>query len=107
MRLPGCSDLLRLFRRYVALGAGRIGIDREPDNALARTFILQLLHVAAAVMLLHERTFRIQPFQHAILTLVLRTRVRRAFRVGERTIWRSAAYRRRVERDKCCSERRT
>src|SRR6266480_4865348 len=97
MRLPGCSDLLRLFRRYVALGAGRIGIDREPDNALAPIFILQLLHVAAAVMLLHERTFRIKPFKHDILTLVLRKRVRIAFRVGDRKIRRSASYLARVE----------
>src|SRR5438034_11804889 len=93
MRLPGCSDLLCLFRRYVALGAGRIGIDREPDNAFARIFILQLLHVAAAVMLLHERTFRIKPFKHDILTLVLRKRVRLAFCIGERKLRRSTAYR--------------
>src|SRR6478735_3554816 len=101
MRLPGCSDLLCLFRRYVALGAWRIGIDREPDNALARIFILQLLHVAAAVMLLYERALRIKPFQHDILTLVLRKRVRRAFRVGDRKIRRSAAYLGRIEGKDC------
>jgi len=101
MRLPLSRNLFRLFRRQVTLGAGRIGIDRQPDNALARILILQLLHVTPAVMLLYERALRIKPLQHDILTLVLRQRVRLAFRVGDRKIRRSASYLGRIEGKDC------
>ena len=39
-RLPRFSDLLRLFRRDIALRAGRIGIDGQPDHSFARILIL-------------------------------------------------------------------
>src|SRR5207247_10183474 len=97
MPLPRFSDLLRLLLRYAPLSAGGIGIDGKPDNSFACVLILQFLHVAAAVMLLHERAFRIKPFEHDIFAFVLRKRVRTALRVGERKIRRRAAYRRRVE----------
>jgi hypothetical protein len=102
-RLPRFSDLLRLFRRDIAFRAGRIGIDGQPDHSFARILILQFLHVAAAVMLLHERAFRVKPFEHDIFALVLRKRVGAALRVRERKIRRSAAHRRRIESVDCSS----
>jgi len=71
MRFPGGGDLLRLLRSYAALGAGRIRIDSQPHNTFARVLLLQLLHVVTAVMLLHERTFRVEPFENDVFTLVL------------------------------------
>ena len=72
MRLPGGRDFLSLLRRQIALCPGGIGINRQPYDAFAGVFLLQLLHVAAAVMLFHERAFRIEPFEHDSLALVLR-----------------------------------
>ena len=102
-RLPRFSDLLRLFRGNIAFRAGRIGIDGQPDHSFTRVLILQFLHVAAAVMLLHEWAFRIKPFEHDIFALVLRKRVGAALRVRERKIRRSAAHRRRIESIDCSS----
>jgi len=102
-RLPRFSDLLRLFRRDIAFRAGRIGIDGQPDHSFARILILQFLHVATAVMLLHERAFRIKPFEHHIFALVLRKRVGATLRVRQRKIRRNAAHRRGIESIKCSS----
>ncbi len=72
MRFPLRHFLHRLLRRKVPFGSRRVGIDRQPDNAFTGVFFLQLLHVAAAVMLFHERAFRIEPLQHDVFAFVLR-----------------------------------
>ena len=71
MRLPGGCDFLGLFRRQIAFRTGRIGIDGQPNHALVCVFFLQFLHVVGAVMLLNKRAFRIKPFEHDVLALVL------------------------------------
>ena len=76
LRFPIFHHLLRLFRRQVSLVSGRVGIDRQPDHAFAGKFALQLLHVAAAVMLFHKRAFGIEPFQHHIFAFVFGKAVR-------------------------------
>ena len=72
MSLPRGHDLLCLFRRQIALGPGRIGIDGQPDNSFVSKLFLQVLHVAASVMLFHKGALWIKPFQHHVLALVLR-----------------------------------
>jgi len=104
MRLPRCRDLLRFFGRHISLCPGRIGIDCQPDNALISEFFLQVLHVAAAVMLFHERALWIKPFKDDVLTLILRQRMRLAFRVRERKIRRGASNRRRIGGKDCSSD---
>ena len=47
----------------VALLAGGGRDDGEPDDALGGIFLLEFLHVAAGVMLFHERAFVIEPFE--------------------------------------------
>src|SRR4030095_33158 len=63
MRLPRRRDLLRLFRRQTSLRPGGIGIAGQPDNAFVSELFLQVLHVAAAIMLFHERALWIKPFK--------------------------------------------
>ena len=73
MRLPRRRDFLRLFGRYISLGAGRIGIDGQPDYTFVSDILLQVLHVAAAVMLFHEWALWIKPLEHDVLAFVLRS----------------------------------
>jgi len=96
MCLPRTRDLLRLFRRQVSFCAGRIGIDGQPDNTLVRELFLQVLHVAAAIMLFHERALGIKPLKDDVFTLVLRQRMRLATGIRKRKLWRSAAHGRRL-----------
>src|SRR5947208_14697039 len=79
----GGRDFLSLLRRQIALSPGGTGINRQPYDAFAGVFLLQLLHVAAAVMLLHERAFGIKPFQYDSFAIVLRKGMRFAARVRE------------------------
>src|SRR5204862_28802 len=65
------------------------------------TILGRLVFHRATVRLLHERAFRIKPFEHDIFALVLRKRVGAALGVRERKIRRSAAHRRRVEAKDC------
>jgi hypothetical protein len=53
----------------MALLAGGAGIDAEPDRARGPRGCLRLLHVAAAIMLLHERAAGVIPFEHHHLAL--------------------------------------
>src|SRR5262245_4280775 len=49
----------------------RVGrVDREPDDVATRKFLLQRLHVAARVVLAHERALGVRPFEHDVLALV-------------------------------------
>ena len=71
----------------MALLAGCAGVDRQPDHAFGdRGGALLLLHVARPVVLAHERTFRIVPFEHDDLALVRGQRLRRAVAVHEAEI---------------------
>ena len=72
-----------LLQSKIPLSPRRIGINRQPDNAFAGIFLLQLLHVAAAVMFVHEWTFRIKPLEYDIFAFVLRKRMRVAVGIGE------------------------
>src|SRR5882672_10311592 len=69
-RLLFRHPLLRLRSLHVALLPRCRGTDREPDDALLGVPLLKRLHVAAAVMLAHERTLAIHPLQHDELALV-------------------------------------
>jgi hypothetical protein len=77
------DECIRAGAVQVALLAVRAGVDREPDDAVGDRIGLLLLHVAAAVMLAHERTFRIVPLEHHGLALVLRERLRLAVAVRD------------------------
>ena len=101
MSLPRSADLLRLLRSYASLGAGRIGIDGQPDHAFVRVLFLQVLHIAGAVVLLHKWTLRIKPLEHHVFALVFGKRVRFALGVGKRKIRRGAAYRWYVRSKNC------
>ena len=104
MRLPRRRDLRGLFSRQVALRTWRIGINGQPDNAFVSEFLLQVLHVAAAIVLLHKRALRIKPFEHDVFALVLRKRMSRTFRVCQRKIGRGASNRRRISGKDCGSD---
>ena len=71
-----------LSARHVALLAGRGGVDREPDDILAGVFLLQLLHVAAGVVFLHEGAAFVEPFEDDEL----------AFVIGERVLFAGAVF---------------
>src|SRR5207248_10279859 len=79
LRLPRGCDFLGLFRRQIAFGTRRIGIDGQPYHALVCVFFLQFLHVIAAVLLFHLRLFRIKPFVLHVLASVLLKRLLLAF----------------------------
>ena len=87
---------MRLIGSEIAFGAGRVGIDGQPNDTFASVLSLQLLHVVAAVMLFHERAFRIKPLEHDVFAFVLRERLRLAIGVRSREIGRGAADRRNV-----------
>ena len=53
----------------MCLPPGRRRIDRQPDDAFAGELLLQLLHVFALVVLLHEGAARIEPFQDDVFPL--------------------------------------
>src|SRR5258706_6616834 len=46
-------------------------LDREPYHVLGAILRLQRLHVAAAIVLLHERAAEVVPFEHHGLALVV------------------------------------
>jgi len=93
-RLPFGHLLLGLFGRKISLFPGRGRINAQPDNAFAGKFFLELLHIAAAVMFLHEGAIGIKPFQHDVFPFVLGKRLRFAFRISDGKIGRGAADRR-------------
>jgi hypothetical protein len=94
LRIVGAADIalrieqhgrrLRVTRGREMIGAGgvdetllagRRGNDREPDDAARGRFLLELLHVAGAVVFFHVGTAVVRPFKHDRL----------AFELAERT----------------------
>src|SRR5207245_5166322 len=88
---PRSHDFLRLLGRDVALAAGRIRINRQPNDAFTGVLLLELLHVVAAVMFFHKRTFRIEPFEDDVFAFVLGQRLRLAVGVWDGKVGRSTA----------------
>ena len=101
MRVPRFHDFLRLLGGDVAFATGRVRINRQPDNAFAGIFLLQLLHVAAAVMFFHERALGIKPFEDDVFTFVFGERLRLAVGVRRREVGRGGANRWNISGVKC------
>src|SRR4051794_11063703 len=55
---------------------------RQPGDALARPVFLQFLHVAIHIVLHGERTSRVRPLQHHVLSFEIRKLMRLAIAVG-------------------------
>src|SRR6266481_3576570 len=62
-RVPIGRELIRLLWRDIARLAGRRRDHRQPHHVLPRPFLLQRLHVVAAIMFAHIRTFVAGPFE--------------------------------------------
>ena len=68
MHFPISNFLVRFLGCQIAFLIGRVRIDREPGDTFTRKILLQLLHVAAAVMFFHERALGIEPLEHDIFS---------------------------------------
>src|SRR5262249_23699930 len=77
-----------LVGRYVSLSAGSGRNHSEPDHAFVSPLLLELLHIAAVVMLLREWTPVVVPFQNNKLALIVGKFVRLSVAVGAGEVWR-------------------
>ena len=76
---------LRHLRRRLEFGTVGVGrVDRQPDDLARAPFLLQPLHVAAGIVLAHERAFGVGPLEHDVLAAVVGELHRLAGGVGER-----------------------
>ena len=66
---PFSLAISAIFAGSGSLACLRRRIDGDPDDALGRVIGLEFLHVAGAVMLLHERAAEVDPFEDDDLAL--------------------------------------